>query len=78
VRPKLQLRASSKKAGRGRIITFRVLDAGDPVAGATVKAGGKTLTTAANGKATLRQPRVAAVKATASKASYVPASASVR
>ena len=76
--PKLQLAASSKTAGKGRVITFRVLDAGDPVAGATVKAGGSSLKTAGNGSATLRQSRVAAVKATASKAGYVAASLTVR
>jgi hypothetical protein len=78
VRPKLQLQASSRKAGKGRVVTFRVLDAGDPVAGATVKAGGRSLKTAANGTATLRQARAAAVKATAAKAGYVSASLSVR
>jgi hypothetical protein len=72
--PKLQLAASSKKAGKGRVVTFRVLDAGDPVAGATVKAGGRTLRTAANGRAVLRQAKAARVKATASRAGYVSAS----
>jgi hypothetical protein len=72
--PKLQLSASRS----GRNIVFRVLDAGDPVAGATVKAGGKTLKTAANGQATLKQGSAARVKATASKAGYAPASLSVR
>jgi hypothetical protein len=72
--PKLQLSASRS----GRNIVFRVLDAGDPVAGATVKAGGKTLKTAANGQATLKQGSAARVKATASKAGYTPASLSVR
>jgi hypothetical protein len=72
--PKLQLAASSKKAGKGRVVTFRVLDAGDPVAGAMVKAGGKTLRTAANGTAALRQARSARVKATASKAGYAASS----
>ncbi len=76
--PKLQLIASSKKAGAGRAITFRVLDAGDPVAGATVKAGGKSLKTAANGQATLEQAQPARVNATASKAGYAPTSTTVR
>ena len=66
------------KAGSGRTITFRVLDAGDPVAGATVKAGGRTLTTVANGTASLKQATPAHVHATASKAGYVSASARVR
>jgi len=76
--PKLSITASTHAAGAGRTITFRVLDAGDPVAGATVKAGGKTLKTAANGQATLKQARAGRVKATASKAGYAPASATVR
>jgi hypothetical protein len=71
--PKLQLAASSRKAGRGRVITFRVLDAGEPVSGATVKAEGRTLRTASNGTATLRQARTARVRAAASKAGYAPA-----
>lgn len=73
--PKLQLTASSRKAGKGRVVTFRVLDAGDPVSGAAVKAGGRTLRTSAKGTATLRQPRPARLRATASKAGYAPASA---
>jgi hypothetical protein len=76
--PKLQLTASSRRSGGGRTITFRVLDAGDPVAGATVKAGGRSLKTAANGQATLKQAKAARVKATASKAGYAPASTTVR
>jgi len=78
VQPRLQLTAATHGAGAGRTITFRVLDAGDPVAAATVKAGGKTLKTAANGTATLRQAKSAPVKATASKAGYVSASLKVR
>ena len=73
VLPKLQLVASSRKAGKGRVVTFRVLDAGDPVGGATVKAGGRTLRTSANGTATLKQARAARLRATASKAGYAPA-----
>ncbi|MBM2821945.1 MAG: hypothetical protein HW413_691 [Thermoleophilia bacterium] len=76
--PKLQLTSSTRKAGAARTITFRVLDAGDPVAGATVKAGGKTLKTAANGTATLKQATLAPVTATASRAGYVSATATVR
>ena len=76
--PKLQLAATSRKAGKGRVITFRVLDAGDPVASATVKAGGRTLRTSAKGTATLKQARAARLKATASKAGYAQASLTVR
>ena len=60
------------------MVTFRVLDAGDPVDGATVKAGERSLKTSATGKATLRQARSKPLKATASKAGYVSASLSVR
>jgi hypothetical protein len=76
--PKLQLTASTRATGAGRTITFRVLDAGDPVGGATVTAGGRTLKTAANGRATLQQARSARVSASASKAGYAPASTTVR
>jgi hypothetical protein len=76
--PKLQLTSSTRTTGTGRTITFRVLDAGDPVAGAIVKAGGKTLKTAANGTATLRQAKSAAVKATASRPGYASGSANIR
>jgi uncharacterized GH25 family protein len=78
VRPRLQLVATQRKAGAGRVVTFRVLDAGDPVAGATVKAGAKSLKTNALGVATLKQARAKAVKASASKAGYVSASLRVR
>lgn len=78
VHPKLTLSASSKKVGKGRVITFRVQDAGDPVAGATVKVGGRTLKTSGVGRATLKQQRAKAVKASASKAGYVSASLTVR
>jgi len=76
--PRLQLTSSARQAGAGRTITFRVLDAGDPVAGATIKAGGRTLKTSASGTATLTQANEERVKATASKAGYVSAAATVR
>jgi hypothetical protein len=72
--PKLQLTATRS----GTTIVFRVVDAGVPVAAATVKVGGKTLKTAANGRATLSGAPSGRVKATASKAGYAPASTSVR
>ncbi len=43
-------------AGRGSSVTFTVSDAGDPVAGARVTFGGRSATTNAQGKATLRAP----------------------
>ena len=76
--PRLQLTSSARQAGAGRTITFRALDAGDPVAGATIKAGGRTLKTSAKGSATLRQASAARIAATASKAGYLSAVTTVR
>jgi hypothetical protein len=72
--PKLSLTGSRK----GATIAFRVTDAGDPVAGAAVKAGGNTLKTNAAGRATLGKAPAGRVRATASKAGYAPAAATVR
>jgi hypothetical protein len=72
--PKLSLAGSRS----GKSIVFRVTDAGDAVARATVKAGGKTLKTDASGRATLAQAPGGRVKATASKAAYAPGTATVR
>lgn len=74
VLPKLSLAGSRS----GTRIVFRVTDAGDPVAGVTVKAGGKSLKTAANGTATLSPAPKGRVKATASKAGYASATATAR
>jgi hypothetical protein len=52
--PGLSLLANgTPRRGRNTKVDFRVLDAGDPVKGATVKAGGDSGTTAATGKVTL-------------------------
>ena len=72
--PKLQV--SGKRAGK--TIVFTVADAGDPVAAAKVKVGGKNLTTAANGRAILANAPSGRVKASASKAGYTAASTTVR
>jgi hypothetical protein len=72
--PKLQL--SGKRTGK--TIVFTVADAGDPVAAAKVRVGGKNLTTAANGRATLANAPSGRVKASASKAGYTAASTTVR
>ena len=72
--PRLQVAA--KRAGKA--IVFTVTDAGDPVAAAKVKVGGKTLTTAANGQATLANALGGKVKASASKAGYAAATTTVR
>jgi hypothetical protein len=72
--PKLSLTGSRS----GKNIVFRVTDAGDAVAGATVKAGGRTLRTNGAGRATLAQAPSGRVKATASKTAYASATATVR
>ena len=73
VLPGLTLKCSAKRTGA----TCRVTDAGAPVAGAKVRAGGKTATTSGSGNASLvlRSGRYAV---TATKAGYSPASARVR
>jgi hypothetical protein len=55
VLPGLTLAASPRRLRRGRTttVTFTVLDAGDPVRGARVRAGGRSATTNAKGRATL-------------------------
>ncbi|HEY7178805.1 MAG TPA: hypothetical protein VH305_06495 [Gaiella sp.] len=68
VLPPLALAAARTKG----TVAFRVTDAGDPVAGAKVHVGGKTLTTNAAGRASL--PLAGAAKATATMGGYSPAS----
>jgi hypothetical protein len=72
IRPGLTLVATG-----GQQQTFRVLDAGDPVAGASVRVGGRTLTTNGTGRVgtDLKPGRYTAV---ASKSGYVGAAARVR
>jgi hypothetical protein len=70
VLPGLTLRCAAKKGGA----TCRVTDAGAPVAGATVKAGGKTAKTAGSGVASLTLAK-GSYPATATKAGYTPAKA---
>jgi len=72
VLPRLEL--SAKKSGK--TVRLIVTDAGDPVAGATVKLGGKSLKTNAAGVATVPAPNGSA-KATAARPGYQPATASV-
>jgi hypothetical protein len=61
-------------------LTFRVSDAGDPVAGARVAVSGGSDVTAGNGLATvvLAAPRPGTVRATASRAGYVGDAVGVR
>ena len=73
VYPGLTLRATG-----GKTVSFRVTDAGDPIAGATVKVAGKTLTTNAQGETPETDLPPGALAAVASKVRYVPASARVR
>jgi hypothetical protein len=80
VLPGLTLSAKPAKvsAKKGGTVTFTVADAGDPVAGATVTVGKKSLTTNAKGKATLKvakKSKRATLKAAAKKTGYRPASA---
>jgi hypothetical protein len=72
IRPGLTLVATG-----GKTQSFRVLDAGDPIAGAKVKVAGRSLTTNAKGRATadLKAGRYAA---TASKSGYVGATTRVQ
>jgi hypothetical protein len=63
-------RVRKLKDGRRRI-TFRVLDAGDPVGGAQVTAQGRSATTAADGRAKLVV--TGSPRARAKKAGYTPA-----
>lgn len=72
VRPPLSLVAVKG----GTKVTFTVTDAGDPVAGAKVKFGAKTLTTKANGKVTTAKPSKKTI-ATATKSGYQPKSVAV-
>ena len=70
IRPGLTLQASRS----GRKVHVRVLDAGDPVAGAKLKAAGHGATTAANGRATITLPtKKGKVTVTATKGGYTSA-----
>jgi hypothetical protein len=67
----LQASPSSLRRGRTTTVTFTVLDAGDPVQGAKVTAGGRSATTTAGGKATLKLTGTGRnVSATATKTGY--------
>jgi hypothetical protein len=82
VLPGLSLTASpsSIAAVKGGAVTFQVTDAGDPVAGATISVGGKSLSTDSQGRASYIVPPGAKpgnIAATAAKAEYTQASARV-
>ena len=74
--PGLSLKAAPRKLRRGesRKVRFTVTDAGDPVAGATVRAGGRSGKTGANGRAKLRLKGRAGLRARATQRGYVPVS----
>jgi hypothetical protein len=81
VLPGLTLVATPARLHRGKAtkVTFRVLDAGDPVAGARVRVGSQAGTTNAKGRVTLSiVGRSASVAARASAKGYVGAAARVR
>jgi hypothetical protein len=69
VLPQLSLRAQATKTK----VTISVRDAGDPVAGVSVRVGGKGVTTNAQGQAALTL-RAGSYSASATMASYAPAS----
>jgi hypothetical protein len=75
--PRLSLQATAFKRASGRTVRFRVTDAGDAVAGAKVKVGGKTFTTDRTGTVVVGFASTAMTTATASKAGYVKATAKV-
>ena len=76
----LTVRPNPARVSRGHSVTFTVTDAGDPVAGASVKFGSITgLHTNAAGKITLNAPGSAgSTKVTAKKAGYNPGTTTVR
>jgi hypothetical protein len=76
----LSMSASASSGGGAARITFTVTDAGTPVSGATVRFCGKHFATPASGKVTFRVRTSArgSATATATKASYAPASLKVR
>jgi hypothetical protein len=61
-----------RRADGRRTVTYRVLDAGDPVAGALVRVGSQTRRTAANGRVTFTIR--GSLRATATKRGYTRAS----
>lgn len=81
MRPGLTLVARPQTFRRKATVVFTVTDAGDPVAGARVTAGGESATTGEDGEASIELgPYSSArrLKAKAAKAGYVPAAVMVR
>ena len=79
--PRLELSARPVvfAAAKGALVTFKVTDAGDPIAGATISVAGKTLTTNAQGVAStsLAKGKKGRFAARVTKAGYAPASVQV-
>jgi hypothetical protein len=73
--PRLSLQATSVKRKSGRTVRYRVTDAGDAVAGAKVKVGGKTYTTDKAGVVIVGFSSTAKANAVATKPGYVQATA---
>jgi hypothetical protein len=73
--PGLTLKAKPRKIPRGKKTRVRltVTDAGDPVQGATVRAGGESGTTDRRGRVTLKPSSRSAIVAKASKSGYTGA-----
>ncbi len=78
--PGLTLRAAPRKVRKGERtdVRFTVLDAGDPVKGATVSAAGKSGRTNGKGRVELTLKSRRAVKAKATKKGYVKAERRLR
>jgi hypothetical protein len=74
----LGVSATPTTVRRGRTVTFRVTDAGAPVAGAVVRFGSRTATTNAAGKATIRATARGSVRVTAKKSGFNAGSTGVR
>jgi hypothetical protein len=75
----LTVKASPGTVRRGSNVTFTVTDAGDPVAGARVTFAGRSASTNASGRVTLRAPGSSGrPKAVAKKAGFNPGATSVR
>jgi hypothetical protein len=77
----LTLKASPARVHRGRrtSVTFTVLDAGDPVQGAKVRAGGGSATTSGGGRATLKLAgRRKSITAVASARGYTGAKTRIK
>ena len=76
------VKGSTARRGRTQVVvTFRVLDAGEPVAGARVRASGRSAVSAANGTARIvlaRTARPRRVTATATRTRYVGARTTFR